>query len=246
MARNDPTVLTEHAFRELRREYYAQKRQISNLTNRLTEFSKRQSQGAKTPHGRVRFKNTSDETVPAWAVMQMTTGGTSDYINIQKQDSNFHGLHLVNGGSGVASGAYGVGHFLTAEVFTPRRQFALYNTAATPAIGQSWGPVEDSWLLHQHGPGFYVIGGTKGSGSTARVKVLQVPPAEILVKNNTGGDIAAGATGVCSVYGGASGSEADSGLTVTARNKTSIAFKNTKFGAVGFLNGQAYVVPFET
>lgn len=69
---------------------------------------------------------------------------------------------------------------------------------------------------------------------------------EILVKNDTGSDIASGSSGTFKVFSGTPGSESDTGQTITAYNKSSVAFKNGKFGAASVLNGYAYACPWQT
>jgi hypothetical protein len=239
MSRNDVLVPTEGAWRELRRAYHQQRRQLSNLTKRMTEYGKRRSQGPKIPPPRIRFKNTSSETAPAWGVMQITTGGTDDYVAITKQTSSFAGLHLVNGNKDVAADSYGWGHLLTAEAYVIKRQYALYNTAATPAVGESWGPVSGSWLLHQHGPGFYILGGTKGEGETARVHVMQYDTTSILGK--TDASVTGSGTVTVSVWGGTSGSEADSGLEIASCRLRNGYVPSACFVTVEFINGQPYI-----
>ena len=68
---------------------------------------------------------------------------------------------------------------------------------------------------------------------------------ECLVKNATGSDIAAGSSGTFQLWTGTPGSESYANADVTAYNKSSVAFKNGKFGAVSYLNGQAYAVPWQ-
>lgn len=242
-----PTLLTSDAARKLRRDHYDNRRGYSNSRGTLARGVRRHQQGP-LPAGHLQFYNNSSETVPRWGVMRIETQGSTardgQVLVCNKPNSSYQALYVVNLESDVAPGFPGLCSFLTeASPLGMEGHYALYNTAATPAVGQSWGPVNDSWLLHQHGPGFGVLGSQVENES--RVAVLQIPPAEILVKN-AGSSIAAGSSGSVQVWGGVAGSEANSGLTVTAYNRTSVAFGNNKFGAVGFLNGQAYVVPFQT
>jgi hypothetical protein len=192
MASNDATVLTEAAFRELRRAYHQQRQQLRNLTTRLTAINKGRHHAERFRPPRIRFKNESGETAPAWAVMRMTLApADKDYIPIQKPDATYRWLYLVNGNRDVAASAYGYGHFLTSETFTPKRGRVLYDTGATPAYGEHWGPKSGEWKLFQHRPGFFILGGTTGSGSTARVAAIQMPPSEILIFNDSGSSKAA-------------------------------------------------------
>lgn len=85
-----------------------------------------------------------------------------------------------------------------------------------------------------------------GTGEKKCVVRLIGMVGEILVKNDTGSDIAASASGTFKVFSGTPGSESDTGATITAYNKASIAFKNGKFGSASYLDGYAYAVPWQT
>ena len=75
---------------------------------------------------------------------------------------------------------------------------------------------------------------------------VTMPIGEMLVKNATGSDIAAGSSGTFQIWTGTPGSESSSGLSITAYNKSSVAFKNGKFGSAAILHGQMYAVPWQT
>jgi len=248
MSSRRPTLLTTDAARKFRRHYYDDTRVYTNSRGTLSRGLRRHQVGP-LPAGHIQFYNNSSETVPRYGVMRIETQGSQadegHVIVCNKPNSTFSTLYAINLESDVASGYPGVCGFLTdASPLGFDGHYALYNTAATPVVGQSWAPIADSWYLHQHGPGFGIIGSP--IANEERVAVLQIPPAEILVKNATGSDIAAASSGTFQVWGGVAGSESNSGQTLTAYNRTDIAFKNGKFGAAGFLNGQAYVVPFQT
>jgi hypothetical protein len=197
------------------------------------------------------FKNNNAGTVPAWGLMRITgrvaaTSTVGGYLTTDKPDSTYRWLYLVNGPSDVVAAGYGYGTFLT-DPFLDSEDFAhvLYDTGNTPAYGEEWGPKDDSWLIWQHRPGFFIFGGPTGSGSTARVSAMQMQPGEILVFN-AGSSIAAAGTGTATLYGGTSGSEATLGLTVTVRNLTSSAWGASKYGFADLINGQGYVSPIQT
>ncbi len=86
-----------------------------------------------------------------------------------------------------------------------------------------------------------------GSGKWGLIRVGE-PSTEILVYNNTGGDFAAGSS--CAgleVHTGTEGSEADTGQRLTAYNKSSVSFKNHKYGSASILQtGKPYVSPQQT
>ena len=69
---------------------------------------------------------------------------------------------------------------------------------------------------------------------------------ECLVKNATGSDIAASSSGTFQLWTGTPGSESYANCDITAYNKSSVSFKNGKFGALSYLNGYAYACPWQT
>lgn len=68
---------------------------------------------------------------------------------------------------------------------------------------------------------------------------------ELLVKNDSAGDIDAGAFGTFMVYTGAQGGPLSTGRTVGAFNRASVKFKNGKWGAAAMLSRRAYAVPYQ-
>ena len=226
----------------------------TNRRNPLTTNHGSSHSGAGQHPTRIRFRNDSSETVPAWGVMRITGASSTKfgYLTIDKPDTSFQRLYLVNGPRPVVQFSssnpyYGWGSFLTSETFRFADQYVLYDTGNTPAYGESWGPQNGTWTLKKYRYGFTIMGGniTTESGKERTVAV-QIPPEEIMVKNATGGDLAANSSGTYQVWTGAAGSEADTTSTITAYNKTSVSFKNTKFGAAGWLHGNWYVTPWQT
>jgi len=196
------------------------------------------------PRPGIPFLNDSGETAPAYAVMKITddiakAAGQPFSLVIDKADNNWSGLYLVNGPRAIADGGTGTGYFYTGDY---PDQLALYNSANTPAPGEQWSPVPDSWLLHKNGPGFFILGGADGT----KVNIIQRIPGQILVKNDSGGAIAGGGTGTVAVFGGAAGSESDSGFNVSVYNRSSVSWASNKYGFVEVVNGQAYVSPHQT
>jgi hypothetical protein len=196
------------------------------------------------PRPGITFLNDSGEIAPAYAVMKITddiakSAGQPFSLIIDKADNNWSGLYLVNGPRAIANDRFGTGYFYTGE---GEDQYALYNTANTPQPGEQWSPVPDSWLLHKNGPGFFILGGADGT----KVNIIQRIPGQILVKNDSGSAVAAGATRTVAVWGGAAGSEADSLFNISVFNRSSVSWPNGKYGFVEVVNGQAYVSPHQT
>lgn len=84
-----------------------------------------------------------------------------------------------------------------------------------------------------------------GTGEKLCVVLLNDTVGEVLIKNDTGSDIAVNSSGTFKIFTGTVGNESDTGQTISAYNKTSVAFKNGKFGSCSLLNGYAYAVPWQ-
>lgn len=227
----DGVILDEQSADLLRREMAEMRNLAQNLERHLAYLIARDRRDDPTPHTQaIRFKNTAAETMPAWAVFRVTTGGTAAYLAAAKPDATYRWLYMVNGPYPVAQNGTGMGSFLTTEAFSLDRGFCLYDTGATPAYGERWGPKDDSWLLWQHRPGFLILGANTGSGVTSRTAVMQLPPGEVRIKNDDGGgSLAAGASRTFGIYGGAAGTT-DTGLEVTLTNGSSTAWLTDKYG----------------
>ena len=120
------------------------------------------------------FRNDASETIPAHAVMRVTgmVEVDGEYIyTVAKLNSSFAPDYLVNGPDELTytsgSTCYGWGTWLW------HSDYALYNTASTPAYNEIWGPESGTWRLKKNCPGFRIKGGTRGTGSEARVIAVQ-------------------------------------------------------------------------
>lgn len=191
----------------------------------------------------VPFRNDYAGTVPAYGVCQVAEPVTLDGVQIfpvTRPTTTFKRLYLVNGPDDVIDDGYGWGTWLW------HADWVLYDDANTPALGESWGPQDGSFELKKYMHGFTIWGNPSG-GSTDLVMAQQWwVNGEILVKNDSGSAIAANASGTFKIFTGAAGSEADSGMTITAYNKTSVSFANGKFGAAAWIHGAYYAVPWQT
>ena len=195
-----------------------------------------------------RFFNDLGETCPAWGILEITgrqpdTNVTKAYFEIAKVSATYQWNYLVNGPVPVPDNEYGYGSFLDGtdgEV--------LYDTANTPAYGERWGPVVDSFKLGQHRPGFHILGGTTGTAGEERVGARQVVPGEVRVKNDDGGGtFAGGATGrTFGIYGGSAGTT-DTGLEVELTNGSSVSWATNKYGWATFdAGGVIFGAPHQT
>lgn len=191
----------------------------------------------------VPFINAAGAEIPAYAVMRVTTPTTvsgEQFINVAKPDATYRWRYLINGPDVVASAARGWGTWLMHD------DKVLYDTGATPAYGERWGPKNDSWLLWQHRPGF-IVDGRKDS-TAGWMYAQQVIPGEVRVKNDDGsGTLAAGAgSRTFGIYGGSAGTT-DTGLEITLTNGTSVAWATDKYGmATADTGGLIFGAPQQT
>lgn len=171
------------------------------------------SRGQGEPLGirAVTFKNASSETIPAFGVIRITDTAkqTNGVYVLKGEKSNTWGSqyrHFINGAEDVSAGDFGVCYVPTSPVWVK------YSTSATPAVGETWGPKNDTWDIYQHVGGFEIVSSETESG---RVLVVQKPMLWFLGK--TDASHSKGATGTVSIYTGSLGSETD-----TTVNKTGV------------------------
>lgn len=241
-------TLDDSSARLLRREIADLQRHTRQLERTLAHLIARNRRLDSVPTRRkIRFRNDNSGTAPRYGVLRITGAQNKSFLKIDQPDSTYRWLYLVNGPNDVPTGKYGFGTFLTAEHFRFRDNYVLYDTGNTPAYGEEWGPKPSSWLLWKQRPGFFILGDNDTSESgKERTLAIQRPPAEVRVKNDSGGDVAAGDTGTAySLFGGSSGTT-DLGYDVTAANDMSISFKSNKYGSVGMLAGRLQVITWQT
>lgn len=194
------TIFDDESGRRIARQVFRQEREA--LRNTL--FSTlRQHSTPESPRG-VFFRNTSNEEIPAYAVMRVTGG--EDYfgincLKVEKPSSSFQRLYLVNGRNKVAANSsstktYGYGTWLHDA------DWVLYDTTdGTPAYEQVWGPVSSSWKLRRHYYGFHILGGTNTSKSGSE-RVIAKQQMVMNVIGKTDASISKGSSGTVSVWKG--------------------------------------------
>ena len=133
---------------------------------------------------------------------------------------------------------------LASDLTTPN--FVRYDSSGTPAAQEVWGPKHGQLTLSKHYYGFEIKGGNTTQAGNNVTVARWIGINEVLVKNGSGSDVAAASSGTFQVWTGTAGSEADTGMTLSAYNKTSQKFKNGKFGAIARMANSAYAVPFQT
>lgn len=128
------------------------------------------------------FVNKSGETVPAFGVMRVTETdpSTRQALYAQKPDGTNSDCTLwINLEIARPDGKTG---------FCTRSEgcYVLFDDSDTPAAGEEWGPTDD-WKLHKGRSGFVIVGGIKGSGDTARVRVhaASSPPGTLIYGTTT-------------------------------------------------------------
>lgn len=189
---------------------------------------------------RVPFRVDATETVPAYGVLRVTGMVEVDgrFIHkIEKPSTTFSRLYLVNGPEDIAyvSGqtGYGWGTWLW------HADYVLYNTGATPAFGEFWGPTNATWTITQHRPGFLIMGGNTGTGTASRTIAIQSVPEIVFGKADAA--IATGASGTVRVYGGTQGSESDTSLTIASCYNYGPDIADEANVSVGWMHGKPYV-----
>lgn len=248
MPLNTPVALDEPSFRELQRELSELRQQTSNLQRTVAHLIARTRTVTCAPPRRIKFRNDSSETAPAWGVMRITGATVKSQLTIDKPDATYRWLYLVNCGTPIPTTKTGFGTFLTAEHFRFLDNYVLYDTGATPAYGERWGPKSGEWKLFQHRPGFWILGGNNTESGKERTVAIQIPPGEVRVKNDdAGGSYAAGGTGrTFGVYGGSAGTD-DTGLELPLTNGSSVAWATDKYGwATADGGGPIFLSPYQT
>jgi len=99
------------------------------------------------------YANGSGETIPAWSCVRITNWDQQNKrFNVAKPDVTGRFFPAAfSYGRDVADTKFGR---LTFDLPT----WAAYDSAATPAIGQRWGPDDDAFDLVKFSPGFVVLG----------------------------------------------------------------------------------------
>jgi hypothetical protein len=189
---------------------------------------------------KVPFRNDSGEAVPAYALLRVTGMASVEGKNIHtisKPDATYRLRYLVNGPVEWGIGKQGWGYWLW------HADYVLYDTGATPAYGETWGPEPSSWTIKKDAPGFLIQGGNTGTGATSRTIAIQDVPQHVFGKADAA--IANAASGTVRIYGGTQGSETDTGLTIASCYNYGPDIADEANVWVGWLGGKAYVQNME-
>lgn len=96
--------------------------------------------------------NTTSETIPAFAIMQITGVDGDGVVQVAKCTTDSTKLFLINSGTVIGAGDRGVGY---APMEMP--YWVYYDTADTPANGQQWGPASGSWKATKNKTGLLML-----------------------------------------------------------------------------------------
>jgi hypothetical protein len=109
----------------------------------------------------IKFKNTSGSIVPAYGIIRLkgtTTAGAATVLDADQSGTPASTERFYfNSPFDVPIGKYGTCFFAN----TP--EWVLYDTAATPAVDEEWGPATGSFKIVTAGTGFGIVGGHDGT-----------------------------------------------------------------------------------
>jgi len=160
-------------------------------------------------------RNDSGEEIPAFGCVRLgepvevTRDGRTSVVYPANKPNTYGSQysHAIAGPVPIAAGSGSSVKYGRVTMDWPT--WALYDTGSSPAFGQSWGPLDDSWELNPHVGGFVI----HGLATNGRVLVAQSPMLFAYLKADA--DVDLGNTGTFSIHDGIPGSESDSGDNFT-------------------------------
>lgn len=187
-------VFSDDAWRDYRNNWPRMKRELLDAVDFRLRHAREENQPGADAF-QIPFRNDSNETIPAYAVMRVTgvvTTQSIPVITVAKPSSTFQRLYLVNGPLAVASS----GELPAFGTWADQAGFVLYDDANTPAYGESWGPSNGSWEIKKYRYGFTIL----GAPASGIVGVVQHPVNGFIGKTDS--SHAKSATGTVSIYDG--------------------------------------------
>lgn len=175
--------------------------------------------------GGIHFANTSGETIPAFAVMQINDAALDrerPYVEVVKPTSSGR-LYLFNGPRDVADEATALGY---------REGRALVSGSTTSDL---WGPVAGEWELASGGYQFELAGELDSETS------FFLLAGHRIIRGQTNASHAKGATGTIRIYSGST----DTGRTISAVNDYADLGANKKCHAALGVDGIWYLIAGE-
>lgn len=168
------------------------------------------------------FRNDSGETIPPHAVMRITGTsviGDQSVLTVSKPNTTLERFYAINSAAAVASGRFG-------QATTGPPCMVRYDTAVTPAFGQSWGAKPSTWDLFPNRPGFSILGVLTNNRVPVVSLVHAVQEPITVIKCKPDANISNGGSGTASVwFNGTDSSDfnitlfndwADNGVIITA------------------------------
>ena len=174
------------------------KRALNQLERQYANDRLHRRRPSRSPvrHGMIPIYNGGSDEIPAYGICRILTGAPAlpnarRATNVGKPDTYGARLdsHLINGPIPISAGEHG-----WAQPYPPYT--VLYDTAATPAFGESWGPINASYKATKRSAGYRVNGILSSTNATMHV----MPNHFILGKGRLDGDLASGGSATVSVY----------------------------------------------
>lgn len=170
--------------------------------------------------------NGANSAIPAYGVALFNGAqmeASSVPLPLLKQPDTFGCQYnfAIASPSGIPSSATGL-----AQMVGWGPLIAAYDSAdGTPSAGQCWGPRNGTWLLKKNTGGFRILGVWDSSNHWA----LVWPEPMTSFRGQPTADIAAGNSGTVTIYTGAYGSEASTGVTKSSiQNNSSCTVKGSQ------------------
>jgi hypothetical protein len=228
--------------------YWETKRMHRNLTASVTPSMKRHEYASATPRDPwVRVKNGVATEIPPFSVVLITAvtrvGGRFVYTvrqpNAAATDFNWNG-YLVTGETKIGNTVNAEGW---ARDLTEPGEIA-YNNAATPAIGEVWGPKHGQFTLEKNYYGFEILGGNT-TFDTVNVTIARWVGVHSVLGKTDGASTKGSGTVTVSVYAGAVNSDADTTMNITGVGNEFADVETTKYVWVTRNGGVPYLTSAE-
>lgn len=178
--------------------------------------------------------NSSGSTIPAYSVVLIGSSSAIngvEHSNLTQQSTTFSRNLGITVGLDIAASSQ-CGYVVEAG-------FVKYGDSSV-SPGDVIGPKPSSWVGWKNYPGFRVV---QVIDSTNKIALVEPEPI-LTLHGKADSAISKGSSGTVSIWVGAGGSEMDSTINVTAYARGA-AISSGKIVGVHFINGVAYVFPWE-
>lgn len=188
------------------------------------------------PFDDLKIYNGTNEELPQYGVgkvTSLTTVNGEKVATVEKPDTTFSRLYLVNSGGDVAYQKTGISK--------NRPIVKVLYDSGTPVVGETWGPKPSQWTLSKGYPGFTILGIVDSTNKIALARYDE--PGFYLVKADS--TIAKGSSGTCSLYYDNAGTETDTTINISSCKALGAEVTSGKWAIVQYMNGVPYVGPWE-